>query len=175
MKRTVVARFVVLLIGMTIVMMLGGCNPVPGQQTSAQSTSQPKAATATKASNSRIDQLLGAWSDAGLKTELRETLNSPTINAMYGCIRMYHVFLDDRMAIVLEFDLQNLNSTAKSQLDYIDKNGTERRSDEPAWRNQEFVLLNHAVVLENGEAIAEFNVTEHPASEQLLEAFSAFK
>ena len=180
MRRTVVARLMMLLMGMAVVMLLGGCNNLPGQptakpNTSQQNTPQAKATTAPKSSGSRIDQLLNAWTNAGLRAEIKDEINSDAINAMYGCIREYQVNLDDQMVIILEYDLKNLNNTGKSILDDIDKNGTDPRTDEPAWRNQEFVLLNEAAVIENGDVVAEYQVDSNPAREQILEAFNAFK
>jgi len=182
MKRIGLLKTVVLM-ALIAVTMLGGCSNGTGQPAkepgttkpnTEQSTAKPKATQETKAGGSRIEQLLSAWTAAGLKTELKEEITSAVINAMYGSSRMYHIFLDEQLVIVLEFDLKNLDSTGSSYLEYVDKNGTDRRSGEPAWRNEEFVLVNEASLLENGEVVGKFKVTEHPASEKILETFKSF-
>jgi len=94
---------------------------------------------------------------------------------MYGCINQYIVILDDEQFMVLEYDLENLNSTAESYMEFIDENGYDAKTNDPAWHNGEFLLRNSFSVLENGEVKAEFSVNGHPKRVQILEAFQAFE
>ena len=111
----------------------------------------------------------------GINAEVKEKRSSSTLNSMYGCINQYTVLLDDEQFMLLEYELKNLNSTAERYLKFIDENGYDSKTSDPAWYNQEFLLINTFSVLENGAVVAEFQVTEHPKSEQILEVFQSFK
>jgi hypothetical protein len=163
-----------LLTGIAISAMLGGCGETAVEQTPEQ-TAQPSIATAAPVPEAaRIEQLLQAWSSAGVKAELRNEHRSATINSMYGTVRHYEVLLDDHMVIVLEFDPENLNSTGKSFLEHVEQNGTVRRTGENAWRNGEFVLTSEAIRIENGEIVQKYDLGNHPEREKILAAFAAF-
>jgi hypothetical protein len=166
-----------LLIGIAISAMLGGCGETAVEQTTEQ-TAQPSIAAAVpapEAAGSRIEQLLQAWNRAGVKAELRNELRSATINSMYGTVRHYEVLLDGHMVIVLEFDPENLNSTGKSFLENVEQNGTVRRTGESAWRSGEFVLTSQATRIENGDVVQKYDLKDHPEREKILAAFAAFE
>lgn len=148
--------------------------PVATQSPVAEAAPQETAPQATE-SAARIEQLLKAWSDAGLKAEMKEALRSNTINSAYGSSRHYQLNLNDRMVVVLEFDLDNLNSTGTNFLEFVEKNGYVRRTDEPAWRSGEFVLLDTATLIENGEVVQKFSLKEHPDRDRILETFKSFQ
>jgi hypothetical protein len=155
---------------MTTVTASGGCGGVPGER-----TARAQAAPTTRSGTSRIGQLQDAWTDAGLRADRRKELRSNTINAMYGSIRHHELYLNDRMVIILEFDLKGADRTAKGFLDFVDARGSDRRTHEPAWRSQEFVLLNTASPIENGAVVRKFVVADHPEREKVLKVFGAFK
>ena len=160
----------ILLVGMATVTASGGCGGVPGE-----GTARAQAAPTTRSETSRIGQLQDAWTDAGLKADRRKELRSNTINAMYGSIRHYQLYLNDRMVVILEFDLKSANRTAQGFLDFVDANGSDRRTNEPAWRSQEFVLVNTASLIENGAVVRRFVVADHPEREKVLKVFGAFR
>jgi len=134
-----------------------------------------KAATTAAKSDSRIDDLLAAWNKAEIKAQLKETGKSSTLNAMYGCISQHVVILEEQQFMVLEFKLSGLNGTARNFLDFIDKNGYNAKNDDPAWHNQEFVLLNAYSLLESGEVKAKYAVKTHPKSAVIISTFQVFK
>lgn len=127
------------------------------------------------ASVPRFDQLLKAWSAAGLKAEMVAALRSNSINSTYGSSRHYQVNLNDRMAVVLEFDLDKLNSTGTNFIKFVEENGYVRRTNEPAWRSAEFVLLDTASRIENGEVTQKFSLKDHPDRDRILEVFRSFQ
>lgn len=165
-----------LVIAMTALVGCGGGEVVaPGaaQSPVAEAAPQETAPQATE-SAARIDQLLKAWSDAGLKAEMKEALRSNTINSTYGSSRHYQLNLNDRIVVVLEFELENLNSTGTNFLEFVEKNGYVRRTNEPAWRSGEFVLLDTATLIEKGEVVQKFSLKDHPDRDQILETFKSF-
>ncbi|MFZ2490683.1 MAG: hypothetical protein WA208_04280 [Thermoanaerobaculia bacterium] len=168
-----------LLTSMMFLVMLGGCSetrvePTPEQKVEPPAVTEASAPT-PEVPGTRIEQLLKAWSDAGLKAELRNELRSATINSMYGTVRHYEVFLNDHLVIVLEFDPENLNSTGKRFLEHVEQNGTVQRTGEQAWRSGEFVLTSQATRLENGAAVEKYDLANHPEREKILATFAAFK
>lgn len=116
-----------------------------------------------------------AWSDAGIKTELHNAMRSKTINSMFGCNRHYEVFLNEHMVVVMEYNLEKLDSNGKRTMDFIENNGYEAKSNEPAWRGAEFILSNSASIIESGETVKRFKMTEHPDREKILATFKAFR
>lgn len=168
-----------LLTPMMLVVMLGGCGEKAVEQPPEPNVQPPAVAEAPAAApetaGSRIEQLLKAWSDAGLKAELRNEMRSATINSMYGTVRHYEVFLDDHLVIVLEFDPGNLNSTGKRFLEHVEQKGTVQRTGEKAWRSGEFVLTSEATRLESGTAAQRYDLGNHPEREKILATFAAFE
>lgn len=170
-------------IGLVVVAMMAftGCGgdkeaaPVATQSPVVEAPAPQETAPQATASAARIDELLKAWSNAGLKTEMKEELRSNTINSTYGSSRHYQLNLNDRMVVVLEFDLENLNSTGTNFLTFVEENGYIRRTNEPAWRSGEFVLLDTAARIENGEVTQKFSLKEHPDRDRILEAFKSFQ
>lgn len=166
-----------LVVAMTALLGCGGgeeAAPVAAQPPVAEAAPQETAPQAI-ASGDRIDQLLKAWSDAGLNAELRSEHRSATINSMYGTVRHYEVFLNDHLVIVLEFDPENLNSTGTRFLENVEQNGTVRRTGEKAWRSGEFVLTSEATRLENGTAVEKYDLGDHPERETIIATFAAFE
>ncbi len=147
------------------------CGKPSGETT--QGSSQTTAATTVAKSDSRIDSLLAAW--AGLDAKLKETLSSSVLNAKYGCESQHVIILDDQQFMVMEFDLGDMNSTARNFLDFADKNGYVSQTSDPVWHNGEFVLHNTYSVLESGEVKAKFEVESHPKSDLIISTFQAFK
>lgn len=173
-KRKAARLLALLLAGMVSVLMCTSCGSTPEKTSSGnpESSSQPAAA---QESSSRIDALVEAWNEAEINAQIKEKTSSSTLNSMYGCISQYTVMLDDEQFMVLEYDLGSSNSTAQRYLKFIDENGYDAKTDDPAWHNGEFLLRNTFSVLENGEVTAEFSVKDHPKSAQVLEAFQAFE
>lgn len=167
-----------LLTGIGLIALLGGCGETAVEQTPEQNA-PPSAvaetpAPAPEAAGSRIEPLLQAWNDAGVKAELRKEHRSSTINAMYGTVRHYEVFLNDHLVIVLEFDPENLDSTGKRVLENVEQKGTLSRTGEQAWRSGEFVLTSKATRIENGEA-EKYDLKDHPERETIIATFAAFE
>lgn len=165
-----------LLTGTVLIVMPGGCGET-AVETPEQKAPSPTVAEAAapEVASSRIEQLLQSWTSGGLKSELRNEHRSATINSMYGTVRHYEVLLNDHMVIVLEFDLENLNTTGRSFLEHVEQNGTVRRTGEKAWRSAEFVLTSEATHLENGAVIAKYDLANHPEREKILATFAAFE
>ncbi len=175
MKKTKIVTFLsLILMGAVSVLILTACGDVP-EKSSDDKTADSKQTVISEKSGARIDDLIEAWGAAGINAEVKEKSSSSTLNSMYGCINQYTVLLDDEQFILLEYELKDLNSTAERYLKFIDENGYDSKTNDPAWHNQEFLLRNTFSVLENGKAVAEFQVTEHPKSEQILEVFQSFK
>lgn len=144
-------------------------------KTSEDNKSNPKQSDDSKESNARIDDLIEAWSASGIKAEVKEKSSSSTLNSMYGCINQYTVLMDEEQFMLLEYDLENLNNTGERYLKFVDDNGYDSKTNEPAWHNQEFLLMNKGSVLENGKVVDEYFITKHPKSEKILEVFKSFK
>ncbi len=175
MKKTKrVTLLSLILVGIVSVLTLTSCGDAP-EKTSGGKTADSKQTVTSEKSGARIDDLVKAWAAAGLNAEVKEKSSSSTLNSMYGCINQYTVLLDDEQFMLFEYELKNLNSTAEIYLKFIDENGYDSKTNDPAWHNQEFLLRNTCSVLENGAVVAQFLVTEHPKSEQILEVFQAFK
>ncbi|MFN2238526.1 MAG: hypothetical protein ABR524_03985 [Thermoanaerobaculia bacterium] len=178
-KRMAGVPWKMLLTGIGLVAMLGGCGETAVEQT-AEQNAPPSAvaeapAPAPEAADSRIGQLLQAWNNAGVKAEMQMEHRSDIINSMYGTVRHYEVFLNDHLVIVLEFDPENLNSTGERFLEHVEQNGTVRRTGEKAWRNGEFVLVSAAMRIESGEPVQKYDLENHPEREKILEAFASFE
>lgn len=175
MKKTkIVTLLSLILVGAVSVLTLSACGDAP-EKPSDSKTADSKQTVISKKSSARIDDLVKAWGAAGINAEVKEKSSSSTLNSMYGCINQYTVLLDDEQFMLLEYDLKNLNSTAERYLKFIDENGYDSKTSDPAWHNKEFLLRNTYSVLENGAVVAEFQVAEHPKSEQILEVFQSFK
>lgn len=175
MKKTKIVAFLsLILVGVVSVLTLTSCGDAPEKISGVKKENSEQTVTSEK-SSARIDDLVKAWGTAGINAEVKEKSSSSTLNSMYGCINQYTVLLDDEQFMLLEYDLKNLNSTAERYLKFIDENGYDSKTSDPAWHNKEFLLINTYSVLENGAAVAEFQVTEHPKSEQILEVFQSFK
>ena len=175
MKKTKIVTFLsLILVGAVSVLILTACGDVP-EKSSDDKTADSKQTVISEKSSARIDDLVQAWGAAGINAEVKEKSSSSTLNSMYGCINQYTVLLDDEQFMLLEYELKDLNSTAERYLKFIDENGYDSKTNDPAWHNQEFLLRNTFSVLENGAVVAEFQVTEHPKSEQILEVFQSFK
>lgn len=165
-----------LLIGIALAAMLVGCGNSQQNTTAATQGSITKStATTANSSDSRIDKLLKVWSDAGLNVTQKNKLESSTINSMYGCICHYQVYLDNQMVTILEYDLNNLNSTGERYIKFIDDNGYDSKTDDPAWHSQEFILRNTSSVLKDGAFAEKYTIEDHPKRDQILAAFAAFK
>jgi len=175
MKKTkIVTILSLILVGIVSVMTITSFGDVP-EKTSDDKKANSEQTVISEKNSARIDDLVRAWSAAGINAEVKEKSSDSTLNSMYGCINQYTVLLDDEQFMIFEYDLKDLNSTAERYLKFIDKNGYDPKTDDPAWHNQEFLLRNTYSVLENGAVVAEFQVTEHPKSEQILEVFQSFK
>ncbi|MGI5837360.1 MAG: hypothetical protein ACOX87_12860 [Chloroflexota bacterium] len=175
MKSRRAARYLsLILMGIVSILVFTSCDNAPPKTSDAKPANQSQPIVAGK-DGSRIDALIKAWNDAGVKAQIKEKTSSSTLNSMYGCINQYTVVLDEQQFAVLEYDLNNLNSTAQSYLQFIDKNGYDAKTNDPAWHKEEFLLRNSYSVMESGKAVAKFSVKDHPKSEQILAAFQAFK
>ena len=175
MKKTkTVTLLSLILVGIVSVLILTSCGDAPEKISDVKKGNSEQTVTSEK-NSARIDDLVKAWDAAGINAELKEKSSSSTLNSMYGCINQYMVLLDDEQFMLLEYDLKNLTSTAERYIKFIDENGYDSKTNDPAWHNQEFLLTNTCSVLENGAVVAEFQVTEHPKSEQILEVFQSFK
>jgi|LSQX01.3.fsa_nt_gb hypothetical protein len=175
MKKTKIVTFLsLILVGVVSVLIFTGCGDTP-EKSSNGKTADSKQTVISEKSSARIDDLVKAWGAAGINAEVKEKSSDSTLNSMYGCINQYRVSLDDEQILLLEYDLENLNSTAERYLQFIDDNGYDSKTNDPAWHNQEFLLRNTCSVLENGAVVAEFLITEHPKSKQILEVFQSFK
>lgn len=169
------ARYLsLILMGIVSVLAFTSCDNAPA------TTSEPKPANPAQPSvagkdGSRIGALIKAWNEAGIKAQIKEKTSSSTINSMYGCINQYTVVLDEQQFAVLEYDLKNLNSTAQSYLQFVDKNGYDAKTSDSAWHQEEFLLRNSYSVTENGKAVARFSVKDHPKSGQIVAAFRTFR
>lgn len=175
MKSRRAARYLsLILVGIVSVLAFTSCDNAPAK-TSVAGPGNPTQPTVAEKGGSRIDALIKAWNEAGIKAQVKEKSSSPTLNSMYGCINQYTVMLDEQQFAVLEYDLKNLNSTAQSYLQFIDKNGYDAKTNDPAWHAGEFLLRNSYSVMESGKAVAKFSVKDHPKSGQILAAFRNFK
>lgn len=175
MKKTkIVALLSLMLVGIVSVLSFTSCGAAPEKTPGVEKENLEQTVMSEKG-GSRIDDLVKAWSEAGINAEVKEKSSSPTLNSMYGCNDQYAVLLDDEQFMLLEYDLKNLNSTAERYIKFIDENGYDSKTNDLAWHNQEFLLTNTCSVLENGAVVAEYQVTEHPKSEQILEVFQSFK
>ncbi len=175
MKKTkIVTLLSLILVGIVSVLILTSCGDAPEKTSGVKKENSEQTVTSEK-NSARIDDLVKAWDAAGINAELKEKSSSSTLNSMYGCLNQYMVLLDDEQFMLLEYDLKNLNSTAERYIKFIDENGYDSKTNDPAWHNQEFLLTNTCSVLENGAVVAEFQVTEHQKSEQILEVFQSFK
>lgn len=130
---------------------------------------------ATVTSGSRIQTLTEAWNQAGVKAAIEEESSSAVIKSMYGSIRQYRIALGDELATILEYDLDNLDGTGENYLKYIDENGEDLKTSDPAWHAAEFVLRNTFILLEGGEKKAEYKIEEHPQSQLIIDTFTSFK
>lgn len=175
MKKQKKVRFLSLVLVVILSLLTLTACEVAVKKTSDGKEPDSKQTVTAEKNNARIDDLVKAWSGAGINAEVKEKSSSSTINSMYGCINQYTVVLDDEQIMLLEYNHKNLNSTAERYLKFIDENGYDSKTNDPAWHNQEFLLRNTCKVIENGEVVAEFMVTEHPKSEKILEAFKSFK
>ncbi|NLD95617.1 MAG: hypothetical protein GX635_00740 [Synergistaceae bacterium] len=171
--------------------LLGGCNGQPNKSTPTSTVKPESEPTATEAqaalendskpaaaevkAEGRIMELIQAWTNAGISAELVETTKNNTLNMLFGSTKQHLVNLEDQQFMVFEYDLNDLSGTASSVLEHADKQGRDLKSDDPVWHNQEFLLRNTYSVLENGEVVNEYKVESHPKSQQILEAFKAFK
>ena len=173
-KTTIVPLLSLILVGIVSILSLTSCGDAPGKNSDGKKVNSEQTVKSEK-NSARIDDLVKAWVAAGINAEVKEKNSSSTLNSMYGCINQYTVLLDDEQFMLFEYELKNLNSTAERYLKFIDENGYDSKTNDPAWHNQEFLLRNTFSVLENGKVVAEFLVTEHPKSEQILEVFQAFK
>jgi len=167
-KTTIVPLLSLILVGIVPILSLTSCGDAPGKNSDGKKVNSEQTVKSEK-NSARIDDLVKAWVAAGINAEVKEKNSSSTLNSMYGCIIQYTVFLDDEQFMLFEYELNNLNSTAERYLKFIDENGYDSKTNDPAWHNQEFLLRNTFSVLENGAVVAEFQVTEHPKSEQILE------
>lgn len=174
MKKQKTFRFLSLILVLILSLITLTACEVAVKKTSDGTEPESKQTASTKKNNERIDDLVKAWSGAGINAEVKEKSSSSTINSMYGCINQYIVVLDDEQIMLLEYEQKNLNSTAERYLKFIDENGYDSKTNDPAWHNQEFLMRNTSKVIENGEVVAEFMVTEHPKSEKILEVFQSF-
>lgn len=173
-KRKVAYLMSLILLGILSLLMLVACGNAPGKVPDDKKTNSGQTATIEE-NDSRINALVKVWDEAGLNAEIKEKSSSSTLNSMYGCINQYAILLDDQQFTVLEYDLENMNSTAERYLNFIDENGFDSKTDDPTWHNQEFILQNSCSVIENGEVVAEFFIEDHSKSAQILETFQSFK
>jgi hypothetical protein len=163
-----------ILVGIVSVLTLTSCGDAP-EKTSDGKRANSEQTVISEKNSSRINDLVKAWSMAGINAEIKEKSSSSTLNSMYGCINQYTVLLDDEQFMLFEYELKNLNSTAENYLKFIDEHGYNSKTNDPAWRNEEFVLQNSFSLIENGKVVAKFLVKEHPKSAKLLEVFQSFK
>ncbi|NLV17643.1 MAG: hypothetical protein GXY50_10630 [Syntrophomonadaceae bacterium] len=173
-KKKFVTLLAFILVGTVSVLILTSCGDAPEKNPGGQ-TADSKQTSVSEKSSTRINDLVKAWGTAGINAEVKEKSSSSTLNSMYGCSNQYTVLLDNEQFMLLEYDLKNLNSTAERYLKFIDENGYDSKNNDPVWHNEEFVLPNSFSLIENGEVVAEYLITEHPQSEQILDIFQSFK
>jgi hypothetical protein len=128
-----------------------------------------------KTDSNRMNALLAAFEAKGLRVGEVEVPDSSVIGSLYGCLAQYNVMLDDHLIIFMEFDMNNLDSTAEKLINSVREDGEYWKTDEPAWHHGEFVMMGAASQLESGEVVAEFKTEEHPKFDTLLDVFINFK
>jgi len=169
-------RYMVSFILILSILALAACGGNTAE-TAGETTAVPTPAEtkATEASGSRIDTLVSAWKDAGLDAGIDDAFKNATFAALHGSSMHYVVHLDDEQFMVLEYDLENLDSTGEGYLKSADEHGIDLKTDDPVWRNGEFILRNAYSVLEGGEKTAEYQVITHPKSQLIIDTFESFK
>lgn len=165
-KRKFVGMFSLVLVGMVFTLILTACGGTAKPSDSSHSD---------VGDGSRIEELVQKWSEAGISANLKEKTSSNTLNSLYGCINQYIVSLDGAQFMVLEYDINNLSSTASDYLQFVDKNGYDSKTSDPAWHSGEFVLKNAFSVIDAGEVVAEYSIQDHPKGTLIIDTFKAFK
>lgn len=173
-KPKIVTLLSLILVGIAFVLTLSACGDASGK-TSDSKTADSKQTVESGKTGERINNLVEAWNAAGINAEVKAKSSSSTLNSMYGCINQYTVSFDDEQFMILEYDLKYLNKMAENYLQFINVNGYVSKSNDPVWRNQEFLLRNSYQVLESGDVVAEFSVEAHPKGEQIVDVFQSFK
>lgn len=171
-------HFLGMLFTMIVGLFLLGCAGAQEDKTPVVTPPGPEIetpATKEEGETEDIQRLLSSFHAIGLSSEVVSYGESSMLNSLYGSQGQYVITLDEEMATLLYYNLDVLNDTALRYRQFIEDNGYDAKTSDPAWISGPFVLSNTYSLLEAGAVKATYEVEKHPRAAEILAVFQGFQ